>query len=137
MFDETFAQTPSGTGDVKKLYAGDGLSELENMMASGEMLPAQMPLQIEWSPCKKLAASVLASALVEIRDHSHDPSYKKRIAEDLEWIECGEVDWPFSFLRICDLLHFDPEWVVENVHRWLAVPPRERKKPLTPYRHAA
>lgn len=116
---------------------GDGMAEIENLMASGEMLPAQMPLRVEWSPCKKLAAAVLASALVEIRDHAHDPAYRKRIDEDLEWIRSPEVEWPFSFLRICDLLHFEAEWVRANVEHWLATPPANRKKPPTPYRQAA
>ncbi len=123
--------------DVGSLYMGDGMSHVEHLMATGEMLPSQLPIQADWSPCKKLAASVLASALVEIRDHSHDPSYKKRIDEDLEWIECGEEEWPFSFLRICDLLDLNPDWVQMNVNHWLMVPPTERKKPVTPYRQAA
>lgn len=123
--------------EIKRLYTGEGLSEVENLMASGEMLPAQLPVQADWSPCKKLAAAVLASALVEIRDHSHDPAYRRRIEEDLEWIECGDVEWPFSFLRICDLINLDPEWVRANVHTWLTVPPTARKKPGTPYRQAA
>lgn len=118
-------------------YLGDGMSEIENLMASGEILPAQQPLQVEWSPCKKLAAAVLASALVEIRDHAHDPSYRRRVAEDLEWIRSQDMEWPFSFLRICDLLHFEPEWVYANVEHWLATPPTNRKKPATPYRQAA
>ena len=134
MFD---SNSDSGQNDMKSLYASDGMSEVENLMASGEMLPSQLPIQADWSPCKKLAASVLASALVEIRDHSHDSSYRRRLEEDLEWIECGEVEWPFSFLRICDLINLDPEWVKENVYHWLAVPPGDRKKPATPYRQAA
>lgn len=127
----------SGERDVASRYLGDGMSEIENLMASGEMLPSQLPDRVEWSPCKKLAASVLASALVEIRDHGHDPAYRKRIAEDLEWIRSPEVEWPFSFLRICDLLRLEPDWVFANVERWLATSPANRKKPATPYRQAA
>jgi len=123
--------------DVASRYLGDGTSAIEDWMASGEILPAQLPLKVEWSPCKKLAASVLASALVEVRDHAHDPAYQRRIAEDLDWIRSDEVEWPFSFLRICDLLGMEAEWVRSSVDRWLSVPPSGRKRPVTPYRQAA
>ncbi len=123
--------------DVTSRYYGDGMSEIENLMASGEILPSQLPSQVDWSPCKKLAASVLASALVEIRDHAHEASYCRRIEEDVEWIGSNEVEWPFSFLRICDLLDLQPAWVRANVERWLSVPPSGRKRPGTPYRQAA
>ncbi len=127
----------SSDRDVDSVFLGDGMSEVEHLMASGEMLPTQLPSHAAWSPCKKLAASVLASALVEIRDHSHDPAYDKRINEDIDWIECGEVEWPFSFLRVCDLLGLDPDWVKTNVQHWMTVPPSDRAKPVTPYRQAA
>lgn len=134
MFDST---NETNERDVGSLYMGDGMAGVEHLMATGELLPSQLPMQGDWSPCKKLAASVLASALVEIRDHSHDPSYKKRIDEDLDWIECGEDEWSFSFLRICDLLDLNPDWVKMKVYHWLMVPPSERTKPVTPYRQAA
>ncbi len=123
--------------DIASGFLGDGMGEVENLMASGEMLPAQLPIQADWSPCKKLAASVLASALVELRDHGHDQSYQKRIDEDLDWIRSDDTEWPFSFLRICDLIGLQPEWARQNVDRWLAIPPSERKRPSTPYRQAA
>lgn len=131
---------PSNDNDDRNVgsrYVGDGMSDVEHLMASGEMLASQLPIQAEWSPCKKLAASVLASALVEIRDHAHDPAYARRIEEDLEWIDCGEEEWPFSFLRICALLSLDAEWVRDVVDEWMRIPPTKRKRPGTPYRQAA
>ncbi len=113
------------------------LPELEHLLASGQILASQQPIQSEWSPCKKLAVAVLASALVEVRDHAHDQSYERRIQEDLEWIESDDAEWPFSFVRICELMNLETAWVRTMVDGWIAVPPSQRKRPVTPYRQAA
>ena len=84
------------------------------------MTPAQLPLGCFWSPEKRLAGAVLADALIEVRDHHHDPKYRRLIAEDLVWIRSNDARDPYSFIRLCQLLNIEPVWVRETVHRWMS-----------------
>lgn len=93
---------------------------LEELMAGGSLLPAQQPQWCFWSPEKRLAGAVLATALIEVRDHHSDPKYRRLVAEDLVWIRSNDARDPYSFLRLCQLLNIEPVWVRETVHRWMA-----------------
>lgn len=116
--------------------AANDLAVLDNLMAAGQMLSTQQPSASSWSPEKRLAAAVLASALVEVRDHHADRSYRRKIEQDLEWIDSEELEWPYSFVRLCQLFDLDPDWVREVVARWRARP-TSAGRPSTPYRQAA
>jgi hypothetical protein len=117
--------------------ASVGLSVIDGLMAGGELLPAQLPSASHWSPEKRLAAAVLASALVEIRDHHGSPGHRRRITEALEWIALDDGSWPFSFVRLCDLFGLEVDWVRGVIARWAAVPPEDRKSISFLYRQAA
>jgi hypothetical protein len=112
------------------------LAVIEHLLASGEIVAAQQPDQRPWSPEKKLAAAVLASALVEIRDHHADPTHRKTVAEDVAWVFSDDGSWPFSFLRLCELFRLDPEYVRSRVRKWLSEPQR-RYRLCSAHRHAA
>jgi hypothetical protein len=114
-----------------------GLAVIENLMAGGELLPAQLPSATNWSPEKKLAAAVLASALVEIRDHHGSPAHRRRVAEALEWVQSEDSEWPFTFLRLCALFDLEPEWVRASVQRWIGTPHAARRAANFLYRQAA
>lgn len=125
------AEAPRGN------FLSGGLSVIDDLMAGGEMLPAQLPAATHWTPEKKLAAAVLASALVEIRDHHGSPGHRRRVAEALEWVALDDGEWPMSFVRLCGLFGLEVEWVRGVVARWVAVPPSERKSIAYLYRQAA
>jgi len=112
------------------------LPTLEHLLASGELLPSQLPSASSWSPEKKLAAAVLGQALIEVRDHHADPHYRRRIAEDLEWIGSDDADWPYAFVPLCELLALEPEYVRATVQRWLATPSSPHRQ-VSVHRHAA
>jgi hypothetical protein len=97
-----------------------GTEALEELMAGGGMMPAQLPVGCFWSPEKRLAGAVLAAALIEIRDHHADPKYHRLISEDLVWLRSNDGRDPYSFIRLCQLLNIEPVWVRETVHRWMA-----------------
>jgi hypothetical protein len=107
------------------------------MMAGGIITSTQHGSPTSWSPEKKLAGAVLASALVEIRDHAGDPSYKRKLAEDLEWIRSDNSEWPFSFERLCGLFDLDTEWVRGIVEAWIKTPKQSGSRPSSAYRQAA
>ncbi|MCX8072813.1 MAG: hypothetical protein N3C12_10230 [Candidatus Binatia bacterium] len=113
------------------------LSVIEHMLASGEILPTQLPSRSSWSPEKKLAAAVFVSGLVEIRNYAHVPSRRKSVEQELQWVFSDDDSWPYSFLRLCELLHLDPQYVRNMVKGWLARPASERRRICSAHRHAA
>ncbi len=115
----------------------NGLIVIADLMAAGELLPAQLPIASCWSPEKKLAAAVLASALVEVRDHCGNPSHRRPVAEALQWIADDDVSWPYAFLRLCELLGLEADWVRAVVARWVGTPRAARKPISFLYRQAA
>ena len=106
-------------------------------LASGEILPSQGPSPSGWSPEKKLAGAVLAHTLIEIRDHHHEPHYRRRIAQDLEWVNSDDTEWPYSFVRLCDLFGLELEYVRGIVARWTQVKMAQQQRPWSAHRHAA
>jgi hypothetical protein len=114
-----------------------GLRVIDELMASSVQLPSQTPRQSTWSAEKRLAAAVLGTTLLELRERHDDPSRRRRIAESLEWIHSDEVEWPFSFLRLCDVFELDAEWVRGVVARWQQVSTKRRERMRPRYRQAA
>jgi len=117
--------------------AASGLNAIDDLMVGGEMLPAQLPCTTTWSAEKKLAAAVLASGLVEIRDHHGSPAHGRRVAEALAWVGSDDAAWPYAFVPLCELLELEVEWVREVVARWMGTPRAARKPISFLYRQAA
>jgi len=103
------------------------LACIEHLMSSGEVLPSQERSWTTWSPEKRLAGAVLASALVSVRDHHGDPRRAADVESDLAWVRSDDVGEPFGFLRLCDLFDLDPDWVRGTVAEWCRTEPRARR----------
>ena len=131
------AAAPAAAEAPRGSFLSGGLSVIDDLMSGGELLPAQLPSATRWTPEKKLAAAVLASALVEIRDHHGNAGHRRRVAEALEWVALDDHEWPYSFVRLCSLFDLEPQWVRGVVERWVQVPPAERKAISFLYRQAA
>jgi len=116
---------------------GRDIPALDHLLASGEMLPSQLPSASDWSPEKKLAAAVLGAALLEVRDHHDDLSYRRRVAEDLDWISADDHEWPFSFVRLCELFDLEPQYVRGIVRRWQISSNGRSQRQVSVHRHAA
>lgn len=114
-----------------------GLRVIDELMAATVQLPSQTPKHSTWSPEKRLAAAVLGTTLLELRERHDDPTRRRRIAESLEWIASDEVEWPFSFLRLCDVFGLDAGWVRGVVARWQQVSTNRRERMRPRYRQAA
>jgi hypothetical protein len=110
---------------------------LDHLLASGEILPSQLPSLSQWSPEKKLAAAVLGAALLEVRDHHDDVAYRRKVAEDIDWIFADDAHWPFSFVRLCDLFELEPEYVRTIVRRWQTSSRSGSQRQVSVHRHAA
>ena len=116
--------------------AGVDSNVIDHMLATGEMLPAQLPAASSWTPEKRLAAAVLTSALISIRDYAGSAAHAETVAEDVAWVASDDAAAPFGFLRLCELFGLEPSWVRECVARWRRSPRRART-PFSMHRHAA
>jgi hypothetical protein len=105
---------------------------LEYLIASGPVVATLPPRATMWSPEMRLAGAILASALVEIRDHHGAHSHRNLVVENLRWVASEDTTWPFSFIRLCQLFDLEPSWVRAAVARWmLPVPsPSSRPRPV-------
>lgn len=107
----------------------DAVSRLiKHFQAGGELVAAQLPSRSTWSPEKKLAAAVLASALLHVRDHHGDVPHRSAVQDDLEWIQSDETRWPYSFIPLCHMLELEPQWVRQMVHRWMMTSGRRARQ---------
>ncbi len=113
------------------------LGVIGHLLAGGEMMPAQMPSASNWTPEKKLAAAVLAQALVEVRDRHDERTYRQRVAEDLAWIFSDDAEWPYSFIPLCHLFGLEPDYVRGVVRAWTSVPTSGVPRQCSAHRHAA
>jgi hypothetical protein len=95
------------------------LQVIEHLVAGASVLAAQLPAASQWSPERRLAGAVLAAALIEVRDHHAQPTYRRAVEQDLEWIFSDEAQWPFAFLPLCHTLGVDPDFVRATVRRWV------------------
>ncbi len=113
---------------------GDG-TVIDHLMATGEIVASQQPSASLWSPEKRLAAAVLTSALIALRDRRHDPLHREEVAENLAWVASDDARAPYAFLRLCDVFGLEPAWVRGVVGRWADV--RSRRRVFSLHRHAA
>lgn len=110
------------------LLDGASVPDLAHMLAAGEPALGQAWEPCVWSPEKALAAAVLASAMIDIRDHAGDPKRAAAIAEDLAWVRAEDVQYLYAFRRVCELLNLDVGWVRGIVERWHAAGRRGRAR---------
>lgn len=115
----------------------DGLRVIEELMATAVQLPSQSARPVTWSPEKQLAAAVLGTTLIELRERHDDCTRKRRVEESLEWIHSNEVEWPFSFLRLCEIFGLDASWVRATVSTWQQTKTCRREGARPRYRQAA
>jgi len=100
-------------------------------------VPLRCPVPVGGSlaPEKRLMVAVLDDALMMLARHgdASDRQARKLIAEVDAWIAADDLDWPFSFVNICDALHLDASCVRSRLERWrrgrlgLASPPPSHK----------
>lgn len=95
------------------------IAVLRELIEGGEILPAQLPSRSNWTPEVRLAAAVLAQAIADVRWRRPDGRDRIRANAALRWLRADDGNWPYSFLRICEVLMLEPTWVRDRVNSWL------------------
>jgi hypothetical protein len=79
------------------------------------ILPAQLSVGVRWnsdtSGPRALMLAVLEDAVQCIEKGRRRRTFRvRRLAVDAEaWVRCKRLDWPFSFINICQVLGFDAD----------------------------
>lgn len=97
----------------------ESLGVLRELLTGGEILPSQLPSRTCWSPEVRLAAGVLGQAMADIRWRRSDGKDHIQVNAALRWVRANDSDWPFAFLRVCELLQLEPDWVRGCVNKWM------------------
>jgi hypothetical protein len=100
--------------------ADEQIGVLRDLLQGGEILPTQLPTSSShWTPEVRLAAAVLGQAIADIRWRRIDGRDHIQVNAALRWVRSTDSTWPFSFIRVCELLQLEPAWVRGRVSRWL------------------
>lgn len=92
---------------------------LRDLFEGGEILPTQLPSVSCWTPEVRLAAAVLGQAMADIRWRREDGKDHLLVNAALRWVRSDDGDWPYAFVRVCELLRLEPAWVRRRVRQWM------------------
>lgn len=130
-------QTPKGTANIFDFSSMSRESQLTLLS-----VVAVMPEQFYGSsftpqterPEISLMRAVLEEALKCFQYQFYPYSTKtQRLAREAElWFFSDDTDWPFTFVNICEALHFEPTYIRRGLRDWQAggsfkVPQRKRR----------
>lgn len=65
---------------------------------------------------RRLLLATLQDALRTLLGDRHGSRHPKYQREDLDWLMSDDQSGPFTYLRICDALGVDAEWLRSRVH---------------------
>ena len=84
-------------------------------------------------PEKRLVLAVLEDAIncFQVNVMAQSGRAKKLFNDSEDWIMGRDDDWIFSFVSICELLRFNPEYVRQGLLRW-----KEKKLARNPTPHS-
>ncbi|HXL08684.1 MAG TPA: hypothetical protein VN966_00505 [Candidatus Bathyarchaeia archaeon] len=84
-------------------------------------------------PEKRLMLAVLEDAIncFQVNVMAQSGRGKKLFNESEDWIMGRDDDWIFSFVSVCELLRFNPEYVRRGLLRW-----KEKKLARNPTPHS-
>jgi len=88
------------------------------------VLPSQFHnrsgLDASLQPEKRLMLAVMEDAVGTFQKYvlARDRAGQKLLAEVEEWIDSDDIDWPYSFVNICNALELDVAFMRNGLHRW-------------------
>ncbi len=74
----------------------------------------------QWTPEHRLCAAVLEEAISSYQKNVFaEKKAQRRLFLDAEqWFRNNHTHWPFSFLRVCEVLNLNPDYVREGLMQW-------------------
>lgn len=83
-----------------------------------------------WEPEERLMLAVLDDAIACFQKYAfaRDRKGKVLFQEAEEWVQATNSDWPFSFVNICEMLGFGPDYLRQGLAEWKAAKLESRAK---------
>jgi len=71
-------------------------------------------------PEHELMRAILDDAVSDFRKYclNHDAQVKRRFADARTWILKDDADWTFSFVNVCEVLGFAPDYLRQGLLGW-------------------
>ncbi len=71
-------------------------------------------------PEKRLMLAVLEDAVGSFQKYvwARDRAGQRLLAEVEEWFESDDLDWPYSFVNVCNALELESEFIRGGLRRW-------------------
>ncbi len=97
------------------------------------ILPGQLLDRYQWTPEHRLCAAVLEEAVSCFQKYVFATAKEQRrlFLDAEQWLRNNDRRWPFSFLRVCEVLSLNPAYVREGLARWRKQNERARAHPST------
>jgi hypothetical protein len=81
-------------------------------------------------PEEKLMLAVLDDAIACFQKYAfaRDRKGKVLFQEAEEWVQATNHDWPFSFVNVCEILGFAPDYLRQGLGQWKTAKLKSRAK---------
>jgi hypothetical protein len=112
---------------------------LEPEIIPPSQLLAGSRLDANAQPEKRLMLAVLEDAVACFQRGvaATSPAAVRDFDEVCAWFASDDLAWPYSFVNICHVLGFDPDYLRRGLERWLAsMRDRARGEKVVPIRYA-
>ena len=130
---ELETQSSKYTVDHSRINLEDKITSLfePDTLLSAQYLDLHRKALLE--PEKRLMLAVLEDAIncFQVNVMAQSGRGKKLFNESEDWIMGRDDDWIFSFVSVCELLRFNPEYVRRGLLRW-----KEKKLAHNPTPHS-
>lgn len=81
---------------------------------------ATIPFQPDQSGLRRLMAAILVDAVAVLRASVRTRGDQTLKRETIHWVMAEDAEWPFSFVRVCEALEYDPVSVRLRMIRLIA-----------------
>ena len=111
--------TNSATAESPRTSPGAGL-ELEPEVVLPSQFYGKGGIDASLQPEKRLMLAVLEDAVGTFQKYvwARDRAGQRLLAEVEEWFESNDIEWPYSFVNICNALSLDVDFMRGGLRRW-------------------
>jgi hypothetical protein len=83
-----------------------------------------------WEPEEKLMLAVLDDAIACFQKYAFARDRKGKVIfqEAEEWLQATNHEWPFSFVNVCEILGFAPDYLRQGLGQWKTAKLESRAK---------
>jgi len=120
LVQESTEAPPSGTRGVTECAGHDATDEVGVRVEPEVVLPAQVfDRRADLQPEKRLMLAILEDATATLlrRPTPRHAGKRRALRETEAWLDSPDTESPFAFIRICEALGLDAQWLRTGLAR--------------------